>query len=391
MEIEYYFDYNATTPTDARVFEEMKPFLEEKFHNPSSFYRDAGDVAAAIDLARERIAKLINCDAEEIFFTGGGTESDNLAIIGVARKLKQKGNHIITSQIEHPAVLESCRYLEKNGFEITYLPVNQKGYIDLDELKSAIQPSTILISIMYANNEIGVIQPIEKVTEIARSSRILFHTDAVQAVGKVPVDVKAMGIDMLSLSSHKIYGSKGVGVLYKRRGIRIEPLIFGGGHEKGLRAGTENVAGIVGTGKAAEIALKEMDSERDRITLLRDKIIKGLFNRIPELILNSSAEDCLYNTINISIRHIEGEAILALLDAHGLAFSSGSACSSRSLDPSHVLLSIGLDHAEAHGSLRISLGKYSSEAGADKLIEVLPTVVERLRSMSPFWNKGRSE
>ncbi len=383
-----YFDYNATTPTDARVFEAMEDFYKEKFHNPSSFYREAGIVANEIENARENIAKLINCKPDEIFFTGSGTESDNLAIIGTVRKLKDKGNHIITSKIEHPAVLESCKYLEKNGFEVTYLSVDKDGLINLEDLKKAIKPSTLLISIMFANNEIGVIQPIKEIADIAKTNKILFHTDAVQAVGKLKIDVKDLGLDLLSLSSHKIYGVKGIGVLYKRKGLRIEPLIFGGGHENGLRAGTENVAGIIGTGKAAEIAIEEMEAEELRIKPLRAKIIKELFEKIPELILNSSAANCLYNTINISIKHIEGEAILALLDAHGLAFSSGSACSSKSLDPSHVLLAIGLEHAEAHGSLRISLGKYSTEEGVNKLIEVLPPVVERLRSMSPFWNKG---
>ncbi len=388
MNINNYFDYNATTPTDARVFEAMEDFYKEKFHNPSSFYREAGVVANEIENARENIAKLINCKPDEIFFTGSGTESDNLAIIGTVRKLKDKGNHIITSKIEHPAVLESCKYLEKNGFEVTYLTVDRDGLINLEDLKKAIKSSTLLISIMFANNEIGVIQPIKEIADIAKNNKILFHTDAVQAVGKLKIDVKDLGVDLLSLSSHKIYGVKGIGVLYKKKGLRIEPLIFGGGHENGLRAGTENVAGIIGTGKAAEIAMEEMETEELRIKPLREKIIKELFEKIPELILNSSATNCLYNTINISIKHIEGEAILALLDAHGMSFSSGSACSSKSLDPSHVLLAIGLEHAEAHGSLRISLGKYSTEEGVNKLIEVLPPVVERLRSMSPFWNKG---
>lgn len=387
MELSNYFDYNATTPTDKRVFEVMKPFFNDNFHNPSSFYRDAGIVANEIDIARERVAKLINCSNDEIFFTGSGTESDNLAIIGAARKLAKKGNHIITSNIEHPAVLESCKYLEKNGFEITYLSVDKDGVINIEELKKEIRETTILVTIMYANNEIGSIQPIKEIAAITRERDILFHTDAVQAIGKLKVDVRDLRIDMLSLSSHKIYGVKGIGVLYKRKGVKIDPISFGGGQEKGLRGGTENVAGIVATGLAAEIAMNEMEEEKKRLSPLREKIIDELFKNIPDLILNSSAKECLYNTVNISIRHIEGEAVLALLDGHGLAFSSGSACSSKSLDPSHVLLAIGLEHAEAHGSLRISLGKYSTEEGVDKLISVLPPVVERLRSMSPFWNK----
>ncbi len=387
MELSNYFDYNATTPTDKRVFEVMKPFYNDNFHNPSSFYRGAGIVANEIDIARERVAKLLNCSNDEIFFTGSGTESDNLAIIGAARKLVKKGNHIITSNIEHPAVLESCKYLEKNGFEITYLSVDKDGVINIEELKNEIRKTTILVTIMFANNEIGSIQPIKEIASIARELNILFHTDAVQAIGKLKVDVRDLGIDMLSLSSHKIYGVKGIGVLYKRKGVKIDPISFGGGQEKGLRGGTENVAGIVATGLAAEIAMNEMEEEKKRLSPLREKIIDELFKNIPDLILNSSAKECLYNTVNISIKHIEGEAVLALLDGHGLAFSSGSACSSKSLDPSHVLLAIGLEHAEAHGSLRISLGKYTTEEGVDKLISVLPPVVERLRSMSPFWNK----
>ena len=389
MDFSNYFDYNATTPTDARVYEAMESFNKEKFHNPSSFYRAAGEVANEIDIAREKIAKLLNCNSDEIFFTGSGTESDNLAIIGTAKKFKEKGNHIITTKIEHPAVLESCKYLEKNGFNVTYLSVDKNGMINLEDLKNAINPSTIIVSIMFANNEIGVIQPIKKIAAIVKEKDILFHTDAVQAVGKIKIDVNDLGVDLLSLSSHKIYGVKGVGVLFKKKRIRIEPLIFGGGQENGLRAGTENVAGIIGTGKAAEIAMSEMEAEKKRLTPLKEKLIKELFKKIPELLLNSSAEDCLYNTLNISIKHIEGEAILALLDVHGLAFSSGSACSSKSLDPSHVLLAIGLEHAEAHGSLRISLGKYTTEEGVNKLIKVLPPVVERLRSMSPFWDKDK--
>jgi len=387
MNLKYYFDYNATTPTDVRVFKEIKPYFTENFYNPSSFYRKAGEIAYSIDTARERIARLLNCETSEIFFTSGGTESNNLAIFGTAYKLKHKGDHIITSSIEHPAIIKSCKYLEKNGFKVTYLPVDKSGMVDPDDLKKSIKNSTILITIMHANNEIGTIQPIKELSRISRENGILFHSDAVQSVGKITVNVKKIDIDMLSLSSHKIYGVKGTGVLYKRKGVKIDPVIFGGGHEKGLRAGTENVPGIVGTGKAAEIALLEMEKEEEKITPMKDKLQKELFNRIPELLLNSSASDKLYNTLNISVKYIEGESILAYLDQHGIALSSGSACSSNSLEPSHVLLAIGLKHEDAHGSLRISFGKYNTDEDTEKLIEVLPPIVNKLRNISPFWWK----
>lgn len=387
MDIKYYFDYNATTPTDPRVVEAMKPYFFETFHNPSSFYRKASEANAAIETARENVAKLINAEPREIFFTAGGTESDNLAIQGTASKLKDKGNHIITSVIEHPAVLKACKFLETKGYEITYLPVDQNGFVDPDDLKKNIKDTTILATIMYANNEIGTLQPLKELAKIAHDRGIYFHTDAVQAVGKIPVDVRGLDVDMLSCSSHKIYGPKGVGVFYKKHKVKIDPLIFGGGHEKGLRAGTENVPGIVGVGKAAELALAEMDEEEKKIRPLRDKIQKGIIEIIPEVFVNGDTQDKLYNTTNVSVRYIEGESILAMLDGEGFALSSGSACSSKSLDPSHVLLAIGLKHEDAHGSLRISLGKYNTDEEADRLLEVLPPIVERLRSMSPFWKK----
>lgn len=385
MELRYYFDYNATTPTDPRVIEEMTPYFSENFHNPSSFYRRAAEANHAVQIAREKTAKLINAQPEEIVFTSGGTESDNLAIQGAAHRLKDKGNHIITSKIEHPAVLRTCEYLAKNGWEVTYLPVDKYGFVDPDRLKKAIKETTILVTIMHANNEIGTLQPIKEFAEIAHQSGVLFHTDAVQSTGKISVDVKELGVDLLTFSSHKIYGPKGMGGLYKRKGLKIDPIIFGGGHEKGIRAGTENVSGIVGLGKAAELALAEMAEEERRLRPLRDKLQREILARIPEVMVNGDTEKRLYNTLNISIKYIEGESILAMLDQHDFALSSGSACSSKSLDPSHVLLALGLKHEDAHGSLRISLGKYNSAEDVEKLLEVLPPIAERLRSMSPFW------
>lgn len=386
MELKNYFDYNATTPVDPRVVEAMQPFFFENFHNPSSFYSKAGEALHAIEVAREQAAKLLNAQPDEIFFTSGGTESDNLAIQGVASMYKEKGNHIITSAIEHPAVLKTCQFLaKKKGFEVTYLPVNEKGYVSPKELEESIKDTTILVTIMHANNEIGTLQPLKALAEIAHSRGVYFHTDAVQSTGKIPVDVKDLGVDMLSFSSHKIYGPKGMGVLYIKKGVKIDPLLFGGGHEHGLRAGTENVTGIVGIGKAAEIALAEMGDEEKKLRPLRDRLKKGILETIPDVLVNGDPENGLYNTLNVSIRYIEGESILAMLDGNGFALSSGSACSSKSLDPSHVLLAIGLKHEDAHGSLRISLGKYNSDDAVNSLLETLPAIVKRLRSMSPFW------
>lgn len=385
MNLKYYFDYNSTTPTDPRVVKEIIPYFSTKFFNPSSFYRKAGEISIDIENARERVAKLLNAEVNEIFFTSSGTESDNLAILGITSKLKEKGNHIITSKIEHPAVLNTCKYLSKKGFEVTYLPVDKYGLLDPDDLKKEIKDTTILVTIMHANNEIGTIQPVKELSKIAHQRGILFHTDAVQSAGKMKVDVKELDIDMLSISSHKIYGPKGMGVLFKKKKVKINPMIFGGAHEKGLRAGTENVPGIIGIGKAAELAILEMHENEKRLKPIRDKIEKGIIETIPDVIINGNTDKRLYNTLNVSIKYIEGESILAFLDNQGFALSSGSACSSKSLEPSHVLLALGLKHEEAHGSLRISLGKYNKKEDADKLIEVLPSIVERLRSMSPFW------
>lgn len=385
MDITYYFDYNATTPTDPRVVEAMTPFFTDNFHNPSSFYTRAGEAAHAISRARESAAKLLNAEPGEIYFTAGGTESDNLAIQGTVSKLKKKGNHIVTSAIEHPAILKTCQFLERKGYEVTYLPVNGEGFVNPADLEKSIKDTTILVTIMHANNEIGVLQPLKELIDIAHAKGVYFHTDAVQSTGKIPVDVKALGMDMLSASSHKIYGPKGVGIFYKKKGVKLDPMLIGGGHEGGIRGGTENVPGIVGLGKAAELAMAEMAGEEETLRPLRDRIKKGIIETIPEVMVNGNTDRALYNTLNVSIKYIEGESILAMLDGEGFALSSGSACSSKSLDPSHVLLAIGLKHEDAHGSLRISLGKYSTAEAVDALLNALPPVVERLRNMSPFW------
>jgi len=386
MELKRYFDYNATTPTDPRVVEAMTPYFYNKFHNPSSFYRGAGEANGAIESARETVAKLINAEPREIFFTSGGTESDNLALSGTIHKLRDKGNHIITTAIEHPAILKTCEYYSKYGFEVTYLPVDPNGFINLDQLKASIKDTTIFVSVMHANNEIGSIQSLKEIADIVHEKGIIFHTDAVQSTGKIPVDVKNLDIDMLSFSSHKIYGPKGMGVLYKRRNLKIEPMIIGGGHERGLRGGTENVPGIIGLGKAAELAMAEMADEEAKLRPIRDMLQKRILEIIPETFVNGNAEPRLYNTLNVSIKYVEGEGILAMLDGDGFALSSGSACSSKSLDPSHVLLAIGLKHEDAHGSLRISLGKFNTEEDASDLLKSLPPIIERLRMISPFWN-----
>ncbi|MGC9004304.1 MAG: cysteine desulfurase NifS [bacterium] len=380
-----YMDYNATTPIDERVLDSMLPYLREEFGNPSSIYSLAQRARKAVEEAREKLAKLLNCDPKEIIFTSGGTESDNFALKGIAYANQDKGKHIITSQIEHHAVLNTCKFLEKQGFQITYLPVDRYGVVDLEALERSITPQTILISIMFANNEVGTIQPIKEIARIARKYGVYFHTDAVQAVGKIPIDVKELGIDLLSLSAHKFYGPKGVGALYVRRGVRIVPFIQGGEQEKGRRGGTENVAGIVGLGKAAEIAQEEMEEEEKRVRALRDQLEKGLLERIPEVILNGHPQNRLYNTLSICVKYVEGESMLINLDREGICASSGSACTSGSLEPSHVLLAMGVPPEVAHGSLRFSLGKFNKEEDVERVIEVLPPIVEELRKISPFW------
>ena len=381
-----YMDYSATTYVKPEVLDAMMPFFTEKFGNPSSFYGISRETKMAVDNARAQVAKAINCDPNEVYFTGGGSEADNWVIKGIATAHMKKGNHIITTKIEHHAVLHTCEFLEKFGFEVTYLDVNEEGFVDLKQLEEAITDKTILVSIMFANNEIGTIQPIKEIGALCREKKVLFHTDAVQAVGSVPVDVKEMNIDLLSLAGHKLYGPKGIGALYIRRGVRIDNLIHGGGQERGRRAGTENIPGVVGLGKAIEIATENIEENRARLTVLRDKLIDGILERIPYARLNGPRGDKrLPGNSNISFEFIEGESILLSLDFEGICASSGSACTSGSLDPSHVLLAIGLPHEKAHGSLRTTLGAASTEEDVEKLLNELPPIIERLRNMSPLW------
>ncbi|KYH35969.1 cysteine desulfurase IscS [Clostridium tepidiprofundi DSM 19306] len=381
-----YMDHAATTYTKPEVVKEMMPYFTEYYGNPSSIYSFSRESKKAIDIARERVAGAINADASEIYFTGGGSEADNWAIKGIAFAHKDKGNHIITTSIEHHAVLHACEFLKKQGFEITYLPVDDNGMVRLEDLKNAITDKTILVTIMFANNEIGTIQPIKEIGKLCRERNIIFHTDAVQAVGHIPVDVKEMNIDLLSMAAHKFYGPKGVGALYIRKGIKIDNLIHGGAQERNRRAGTENISGIVGLGKAIDMAVKNMDANSKRISKLRDKLIDGLL-KIPHTILNGAiGENRLPGNVNVCFRFIEGESILLLLDMNGICASSGSACTSGSLDPSHVLLAIGLPHEIAHGSLRLTLGDETTEDEVDYVLEVVPKIVQRLRDMSPLWD-----
>jgi cysteine desulfurase len=381
-----YMDYAATTYVKPEVLEEMLPYFTEHFGNPSSIYSLSRETRKAIDTARDRVAKAVNADTNEIYFTGGGSEADNWALKGVAFANVNKGNHIITTKIEHHAILHACEYLEKHGFEVTYLPVDQYGFIKVEDLEAAITDRTILVSIMFANNEIGTIQPIKEIGKLCREKKVLFHTDAVQAVGNLEIDVKEMNIDLLSMAAHKIYGPKGTGALYIRKGVKLDNLVHGGGQERARRAGTENVAGIVGFGKAIELAVTNMEEHTKRLVALRNRLIEGLL-KVPYSRLNGPAsENRLSGNANICFRFIEGEAILLLLDHMGICASSGSACTSGSLDPSHVLLAIGLPHEIAHGSLRLSLGDSNTEEEVDYVIETVEKVVKRLRDMSPLWD-----
>ncbi len=382
-----YLDNSATTKTDEIVLKEMIPYLTENYGNPSSIYKIGRENKKAVEEAREKVAKVLNCEPSEIYFTAGGSESDNTAIRGIAYSYKNKGNHIITSKIEHPAVLETCKQLEKEGFEVSYIGVNEKGILNIAELKNTIKPTTTLISIMFANNEIGTIQPIKEIGKIAKENNIYFHTDAVQAVGSVKINVKGMNIDSLSMSAHKFYGPKGIGVLYVRKGIKFNKFINGGHQERNKRAGTENVAGIVGLGKAIEIAYEDLEEHNKKIKELRDYYVKQVKEKIPYIKINGDMEKRLPGNSNISFRFIEGEGLLLNLDLKGICASSGSACTSGSLDPSHVLLAIGLPHEIAHGSLRISIGKYNTKEEIDYLVENLVEIVNRLREMSPLWEK----
>ncbi|MBS6251968.1 MAG: cysteine desulfurase NifS [Clostridium sp.] len=382
-----YFDNAATTRLDDEVLQEMLPYLKENYGNASSIYKLGRESRKAVEESREKISKVLNCKPNEIYFTAGGSESDNTAIKGIAKANKKKGNHIITSKIEHPAVLETCKQLEKEGFEITYISVDENGIVDLEELKKSIKPTTILITIMFANNEIGTIQPIEEIGEIAKESNIYFHTDAVQAVGNAKIDVQKLNIDSLSLSGHKIYGPKGIGALYVKTGVKFEKFIDGGHQERNKRAGTENVAGIVGIGKSIELAYENLNEHNKKIKELRDYYVEQVKEKIPYIKINGDMEKRLPGNCNISFKFIEGEGLLLNLDLKGICASSGSACTSGSLDPSHVLLAIGLPHEIAHGSLRISIGKYNTKEEIDYLVENLVEIVNRLREMSPLWEE----
>ena len=382
-----YFDNAATTKLDETVLEKMMPYLTEYYGNASSIYKLGRESRKAVEEAREKIAKVLNCKPSEIYFTAGGSESDNTAIKGIARANRKKGNHIITSKIEHPAVLETCKELEKEGFEVSYISVDENGIIKLDELENAIKPSTVLITVMFANNEIGTIQPIEKIGEIAKKNNIYFHTDAVQAVGTIKIDVQKLNLDSLSLSGHKFYGPKGIGALYVKTGVRFDKYISGGHQERNKRAGTENVAGIVGIGNAIELAYENLDEHNKHIKELRDYYVEQVIEKIPYIKINGDMENRLCGNSNISFRFIEGEGLLLNLDLKGICASSGSACTSGSLDPSHVLLAIGLPHEIAHGSLRISIGKYNTKEEIDYLVDNLVEIVNRLREMSPLWEE----
>lgn len=382
-----YLDHSATTYVKKEVLDEMLPYFTEKFGNPSSLYSISRTTRSAVDTAREKVANALGSRTDEIYFTAGGSEADNWTLKGVAAANKNKGNHIITTKIEHPAVLNACKYLSKNGFEITYLSVDEDGLISLDELKNSIKDTTILISVMFANSEIGTVQPIKEIGAIAKEKGILFHTDAVQAIGHINIDVNEMNIDLLSLAAHKFYGPKGIGALYIRKGTKIDNIIHGGGQERKKRAGTENVPGIVGLGKAIELATTNMEVKNKAMAEKRDRLLKGILEKIPYTKVNGSLEKRLPHNINVSFEFIEGEGLLLLLDLAGICASTGSACSSGSLDPSHVLLAIGLPHEIAHGSLRLTLGEGTTEEEIDYVLEKLPQIVQRLRDMSPLYDK----
>ncbi len=380
-----YMDHNATTPLREDVLEAMLPYLREEFGNASSLHFFGMQARRVIEGAREQVAAALGAQPREIVFTGCGTESDNQAIKGIAfamRLQRDKGNHIITSQIEHKAVLETCQYLEKQGFHVTYLPVDEYGMVNPDDVSQAITDQTVLVSVMFANNEVGTIQPIAKIAQVCREKQVYFHTDAVQAVGKLPIDVNELGIDLLSLSAHKFYGPKGVGALYVRKGVKPDSLLHGGHQERGRRAATENVASIVGLRKALELRLDEMEAEAERLTAMRDRLCAGITERIDYVHLNGHPTERLPGTLDMGFEYIEGEGIIMGLDIAGVAVSSGSACTSASLEPSHVLLAMGVEPALAQGSIRFSLGRGNTDADADYVLEKLPPIIERLRAMS---------
>jgi len=377
-------DHGATTAVDPEVKKEMMKFFSDEFGNASQMYEYGRNAAIAVQEARERVAKLIGAEQErEIIFNSGGTEADNTALKGIMLAKRNKKKHMITSVIEHPAILRTAEFLETQGIKVTYLPVDNFGLISLEDLKQEISSETALVSIMHANNEIGTIEPVKEIGEIAHDAGALFHTDAVQTVGKIPVDVKKLNIDLLSLSSHKLYGPKGVGALYKKQGIRLEPLMHGGGHEKGYRSGTENVSGIVGLGKATEIAQKELLKEKEKLIKMRDRIIDNML-KVEDTVLNGHRTKRLPHNANISFKYVEGEALILRLDAKGIYGSTGSACSTKKLEASHVLLAIGLRHEVAHGSLRLTLGRWTTDKEVDYVIKEVPQVIKELREMSAF-------
>ncbi len=385
MSREVYMDNAATTKIKKEVLDVMIPCLENEYGNPSSIYKIARSAKRLLDESREKVAKAIGAKTNEIYFTSGGTESDNWAIKGIADAHKAKGNHIITTKMEHHAVLHPCEYLEKRGFEVTYLDVDEYGVVKLDELKKAIKKETILISIIFANNEVGTIQPIKEIGEIAKEHKVLFHTDAVQAIGHVEIDVEELNIDLLSMTGHKLYGPKGTGALFIKRGIKITPLVHGGAQEKKRRAGTENIPSIVGFAKAVELATANIEEDSKKLMKLRDKLMNEIEKNIDHIKLNGHPEKRLPGNVNYSFEYIEGESLLLSLDMLGISASSGSACTSGSLDPSHVLLCMGLPHEIAHGSLRLSLGDFNSEDEIDYVVENLVIIVDRLRKMSPLY------
>lgn len=378
-----YLDYSATTPVKDEVVKEMIPYFSSMFGNPSSLYGPGLEAKKGLDTARERVAALINAEPREVFFTSCGTEADNWVIEGVSDNLRNRGKHIITSRIEHHAVLHTCEYLEKHGFEVTYLDVDHEGFVDPEDLKKAIRDDTVLVSIMMVNNEIGTVEPIKELAAIAKERGVLFHTDAVQALGNVPIDVRELGVDFMSMSAHKIYGPKGVGALYVRKGTRLSNFMHGGAQESKKRAGTENTAGIVGFGKAAELAMKNLDSHIEHSRSLRDDFWQQIKSRIPDVQLNGPAGSRHPGNLNVSFDYIEGEAILLMLDRNGISVSTGSACSSKSLSPSHVLEAIGVSVTRMNGTVRFTVGDFTTKEDIDYAVEVLVKTVERLRELSP--------
>lgn len=383
-----YMDNAATTKLSPDVLNAMMPYLTDIYGNASSVHAFGREAREGVEHARNQVAAAINASPDEIFFTAGGTESDNMAIKGVAHKYAKKGKHIITTAIEHHAVLHTCEALEKEGYEVTYLPVDEDGLISVEQVRAAMRDDTLIVTVMFANNEVGTIEPIAEIGALCRERNVLFHTDAVQAVCHIPIDVKAMNIDLMSISAHKFHGPKGIGALYCRKGIVLEPVIVGGAQERKRRAGTENVAGIVGLGAAIERAHKNMSADMARVSALRDKLISGILKDIPHVKLNGHPTQRLPQNVNFSIRYIEGESILLMLDINGIAASSGSACTSGSLDPSHVLLAMGIPHEIAHGSLRLTLSDMTTDEEVDYVLETLTKTVKRLRDMSPLVPAG---